>query len=262
MDNKISDKPESINDLIKIGSEIAGGAAGAAIGFFTAGPAGAILGGATGPLLTHTFRNLAAEIKNRILGRQEVVRIGATIAFAAVKIQENISNGQQIRQDGFFQKQPDERTTGEEILEGILLVAQREHQEKKLQFYGNLVANIAFHPEIDRAQANLLIRLGERISYRQICLLALFVHKEKFDLRQEDYTKVESIGGAKVALLQEIYDLYSQGMLNASGVAMFGLGDVTPSKMNVQGTGVMIYNLMELGKVNTQDLNEVAMLLR
>lgn len=264
MANQNSDKSESesIDDLISIGSEIAGGVAGATVGFFTGGPTGAILGGTTAPLLKHVFRNIATEIKHRILGRREEARIGATIAFAAEKIRENIANGQQIRQDSFFQKQIDERAAADEILEGVLLVAQREHQEKKLQFYGNLVANIAFYPEIDRAQANLLIRLGEHISYRQICLLSLFVHKEKFNLRQEDYRNAGSIGEAKVALLQEIYDLYSQGMLNASGEALLGLGDVKSGKMNVQGTGVMLYKLMELWKVDIKDLDAIAILLR
>jgi hypothetical protein len=255
----------AVDDLIKIGSEIAGSAAGATIGFFTAGPAGAALGGATGPLLAYTFSRLGAEMRRRQLGPREELRIGATIAFAAEKIKQKLANGEQIRQDGFFQKQPNERTAADEILEGILLVAQREHQERKLPFYGNLIANIAFHPEIDRAQANLLIRLAERISYRQICLLALFGSpaKQDFGLRQEDYSKAGNIGAARVGLLQEIYDLYSQGMLNASGVALIDLPGVVPGKMNVQGTGAMLYNLMELSRIDLMehDITEIVSLL-
>jgi len=262
MANQINNKSEPINDLINIGSEIAGGATGAAVGFLAAGPTGAVLGGATAPLLTHTFRNLAAEIKRRLLSPREEVRIGATITFAINKIKENIASGQQIRQDSFFQKQLDERAASEEILESILLVAQREPQERKLQFYGNLIANIAFHSEIDKAEANLLISLCERMSYRQICLLSLFAQKERFDLRQENYRNVRNIGGSRVVLLQEIYDLYSQGMLNASGKVLLGLGDIKPAKINVQGTGGMLYELMELWKVDLQDLNKIVMLLR
>lgn len=255
----------AVDDLIKIGSEIAGSAAGATIGFFTAGPAGAALGGATGPLLAYTFSRLGAEMRRRQLGPREELRIGATFAFAAERIKQKLANGEQIRQDGFFQKQPNERAAADEILEGILLVAQREHQERKLPFYGNLIANIAFHPEIDRAQANLLIRVAERISYRQICLLALFGSPEKqnLGLRQEDYSKAGKVGAARVGLLQEIYELYSQGMLNASGVALIDLPGVTPGKMNVQGTGAMLYNLMELWRIDLMghDITEIVSLL-
>ncbi|MCK4351797.1 hypothetical protein KAW65_00125 [candidate division WOR-3 bacterium] len=262
MANPKNNKSESIDDLVTVGSDIAGGVAGASVGFFTAGPGGAVLGGISGPLLAHTFRRLAKEIKHRFLGKREEVRIGATIAFAAEKIQENIANGQQVRQDDFFREQLNERASAEEILEGVLLAAQREHQEKKLQFYGNLVANISFHPEIDRAQANLLIRLGEDISYRQMCLLALFAHKGKFGLRQEDYRGTGNIDATIGVLLQEIYNLYSRGMVNCSGEALLGLKDVRPAKMNVQGAGATLYNLMELWKVSAQELNRLTTLLR
>jgi len=107
-----------------------------------------------------------------------------------------------------------------------------------------------------------LIRLGERISYRQMCLLALFAYKEKFGLRQESYDHAGKIGETRVALLQEIYELDSQGMLNASGTALIDLPGVMPGKMNVQGTGTMLYNLMELWKVDMRDLSEIAMLLQ
>ena len=217
-------------------------------------------------MLAYSFRRLGAEMAQRLLGPREELRIGATLAFAAEKIKSNMEKGEQIRQDGFFQKQPNERAAADEILEGILLVAQREHQERKLPFYGNLIANIAFHPGINRAQANLLIRLAERISYRQLCLLALFGSRDKqgFGLRQEDYTKAENIGEAKVGLLQEIYDIYSQGMLNASGVALIDLGGVTPGKMNIQGMGAMLYNLMELWRIDLRgrDVAEIVSLLQ
>ncbi|CAG1020194.1 hypothetical protein DOJK_00162 [Patescibacteria group bacterium] len=262
MPNSENDRKEDIEELIAIGSDIAGGAAGGAIGFFTAGSVGAVLGGITGPLLSFTFRRLANEIKHRLLGKREEVRIGATIAFAAKKIQENIANGLQVRQDGFFQRQHTERAAAEEILEGVLLAAQREHQEKKLLFYGNLVANIAFHPEIDRAEANLLIRLGEQVSYRQMCLLALFMRLDTSNLRQEDYRSNGNVGTARVALLQEIYALYLQGMLNASGVALLSLADIKPSKIKIQGTGTTLYELMELWKVDMQDIVGIIELLR
>jgi len=259
-------KERTVDDMIKVAAEIAGGAAGATVGFFTAGPAGAALGGGTGPLLAYTFMRLGAEMGRRLLAPREELRIGATFAFAADRIRQKLANGEQIRQDSFFQKQPDERAAADEVLEATLLVAQREHQERKLPFYGNLIANIAFHPEIDRAQGNLLIRLAQRISYRQICLLALFgsPDKQSFALREKDYRNVGSVGIARIGLLQEVYDLYSRGMLNASGEALLGLGDVTPNKMNVQGTGAMLYNLMELWRIDTmgQDISEIVKLLR
>jgi hypothetical protein len=45
-----------------------------------------------------------------------------------------------------FRIAPDDRGVAREILEGVLLAAQKERQEKKVTLYGNLYANIAFDP--------------------------------------------------------------------------------------------------------------------
>lgn len=262
MANKHDANQEPVDELIEVSSDIAGGAAGAAIGFFAGGPIGAIAGGVAAPVMTRSFRKIASEIKSRFLGPREEKRIGATIAFAAEKIKENLDAGQQLRQDDFFEEQPDGRATSDEILEGILLASQREHEEKKLRYFGNLVANIAFHPEINRAEANLLIKIGDRLSYRQLVLIALFVNKQAFNLRQESYRGYTSFTQAQVALLQEVFDLYSQGLLNGGDEALLGMGDTTPAKMNVQGTGATIFNLMELWKIDVREIEEVAKLLR
>jgi hypothetical protein len=262
-----SEKSESIDELLDAGAEIAGGVAGTALGLFAAGPAGAFVGGVATPVVTHFLRKAGIEIKNRLLGPREEVRVGATLRFAAAKIQENLDNGYKIRQDEFFKEQPNERAPIEEVLEGVLLAAQREHEEKKLGFYGTLVANLAFHPEIDRTQANFLIRLGERISYCQMCLIALFVIKDSLRLRQEDYKNLKDIGENRAFLLQEIYELYSQRLLDLTfdgtplGRSLPDIEDLQPARINVTAIGKVLYKLMELAKVNERDLNKFIELL-
>jgi len=56
--------------------------------------------------------------------------------------------------------------------------------------------------------------------------------------------------------------LYLQSMLNASGSALLGPGDINPSKMNVQGTGTVLYQLMELKNIEQSDLNQSLQLLQ
>jgi hypothetical protein len=65
-----------------------------------------------------------------------------------------------------------DRSSAEELLEGVILAAQRESQERKVRFYGYLYSNLVFDPTVDRAHGNYLIRLLDRLSYRQVCLLA------------------------------------------------------------------------------------------
>jgi hypothetical protein len=72
---------------------------------------------------------------------RETKRIGATLTFAAAKIKERLDSGQNLRSDGFFDEDASNRAPADEIAEGVVIAAQREHEEKKLKFYGNLLAS-------------------------------------------------------------------------------------------------------------------------
>jgi hypothetical protein len=259
-ERKTSDS--QIRELVETGSDIAGGAVGGALGYLITGPAGAVVGSASGPAAAVALRYLASEFKQRVLGPREEVRVGAVIAFAGDKIRQNVQQGQRVRQDEFFEEELGERSTADEVFEGVLLAAQREPQEKKIRFYGNLVANIAFHPEIDRDQATFLISLGESLSYRQLCLLRLFAVNNKFRLREKDYREGGLSGAKRIALVQEIYSLTGRGLLSAGGEAVLGVTDIIPGKMSVQGVAATLHSLMELQEISSQDLNRTAHWLR
>ncbi len=250
MANLPNNDTHSLESLIGVGSEIVGGVAGAAIGLLAAGPAGAVAGGAAGPLVTHTLRTLAVELKQRILGHREEVRASATIAYAALKIQENIAFGQQIRQDGFFEDQPDNRSTAEEIFEGVLLIAQREYQEKKLKFYGNLLANIAFRPDIDRDLANAVVREAENMTYRQMCLISLCIRKEEFSKWTEgNWYPVTRDDPRKASLEADANILHERNILGGlqSSDGYYG----------VFVLGRLLDDLMALKDIDKEDLERV-----
>lgn len=249
---------KSLDKLLAVGSEMAGQAAGATIGFLAGGPEGALVGGASAPLMVHSLRSVAAEIKRRVLGPREETRVGAALVFAARKIDENLRQGMKIRDDDFFRGKPSNRAAAHEILEGVLLAAQKEYEERKLPYYGNLLANIAFHKEIDRAQGNLLLRVASSLSYRQLCILSLLSHREKLGLRQKDYRGEGIQGLGLIGILQETFDLYQQGMLNCSGEVMLGLTDVNPGKTTPQGMGAVIAQLMELHRIPEADIKPIA----
>lgn len=219
---------------------------------------GAVVGAGAGPAAARTLRGLAVEFRERVLGHREEVRVGAAISFASAKIQEKLDNGEQPRQDEFFTDEHDNRATAKEVFEGVVLAAQREAEEKKVRLYGNLLANLAFAQDVDRSQANFLIKLGEDLSYRQICLLSLFAKNtlllggnNRLGLRTSDYrgdTSTMSSGLDLIVLLQEVYDLYQRGIVNNGGSAMISGADANPSQMSPVGAAANLYNLMELGE--------------
>lgn len=238
-----------------------------------AGPVGAIAGGAISPLFTRTLKKIGQDIKNRVLSHREEVRVGATLTFAIQKIQDNLNDGQSIREDEFFREKLRERPAAEEILEGVLIASQREHEEKKLKFYGNLVANIAFHPEVSKEQANLLIKLGANISYYQMCLLNLAVNKHSFKLRENDYMLEDSNGQYsdlslnETFTLQEIYDLFLKRLLDFKvdglilGKPIGDLEYINPQTLELKSTGLQLYKLMELHEISENDIKSIAQIL-
>ena len=258
-------KDEMIEFLIESGSEITGATTGAVIGGVVAGPAGAMLGIAGGKAVEKVFSKLGSEIKNRVLSKRENNKIGATATYALEKIDENIKSGKKLRDDGFFENDDTNRSTADEIVEGIMFSAQREHEEKKLKYYGNLVANIAFDKTISREQANQLINISKRLTYRQLKLINLFAINQQLPiqiLRKEDYTNGGVSGCTLISVLQDTLELYNIGLVGGNGSVILEMPYIAPADIRVQGMGAMLYNLMELSKMPYTELEDLIEVLK
>jgi len=263
-EDKQSDEKRIIKKIIDLGSEITGAATGAGLMGILFGPEASVAGAAAGTTVVYTIKNSISEFAGRLLGQREQIRIGAVYRYIYAKIEENKTKGMKIRDDDFFKKQPNDRSTAEEIFEGILLAAKGEYEEKKLKFMGNLFANLAFSPDIDRAQANLLIRIAQHCSYRQLCILSLFNEKNP-DLRKDKYENEPGkiITGAKrIAILTEILDLCLQGLIIKGKDMVNYLGNIAPAEMECKAYGLFLYSLMELWNIDKNDIDEIVSYLK
>lgn len=274
-------KPNAENNL---GKKVAGGAIGGAVGglvgslagFAVAGPMGALggsilgnsVGNASAPLIEHAFQRVSAEFMQRQLSQREERRIVSVLDYVADKVTANFASGLKVRQDSFFSDDEHDRSAADEIFEGVLLAAQREYQEKKIPYYGTLFANIAFHPEISRAQANLLIRLAEQLSYRQLCVLQIFATNTLYGI--EGHTKTsrftsyssyrQEIPSPYWSLLSEIYELYTQGYLRYSfsiKEALLYPLDLDLNYLHPTDLTNNLRKLMELDRLDNDDLSEI-----
>lgn len=125
------------------------------------------------------------EIAERGLSPRQEIRVGQVYLQASTLITTRVLSGETVRQDGFFEGPG---SAGYELAEGILLVARDTFEERKLPFLGNLVGNIAFASTIDPYTANFVLRLAERLSWLDLCLIAIFDDDEQFpmpDLEQD-----------------------------------------------------------------------------
>lgn len=256
------EKSSGIRSLINAGAEIAGGAVGGALGFLAGSPAGGALIGAAGTAVAMSLKHIGQEASGRLLGQREAIRVGGVLALAAEELRQRIEQGEHVRTDGFFERNPAGRSDAEEVAESVLLKSQREPEEKKIPYMAHLLASVAFDPEIGAHMAHQITKAAEQLTYRQLCLMKLAVVKDRFGLRAADYRGQRSFPKVLYQILYECLDLYHRGFVNFGGEVAFGPTDVAPGKMTLQGLGGDIFNLMKLALIPNEDLDPIAAQLK
>ncbi|MBN8857030.1 MAG: hypothetical protein J0H29_01505 [Sphingobacteriales bacterium] len=254
-----------VKGIIETGAEITGGIGGALIGTALAGPVGLVIGGASGPIMAKMLKEFGVEIQKRIVGPREEKRIGAAYFYAIEKILQNKESGKEIRDDGFFTADDSGRSAAEEIFEGIILKSQREYEEKKIRYFGNLMGNISFDPLVDRAYANQLIKTAEQLSYNQLCLLKIIFmsgNSKEITLRKKNYREPgTNLSREMITVLYDIIDLENRHLIINSTSHVFGITDINPGEFEVQGNGNALVTLMELKEIPDVDYGRLMALL-
>lgn len=168
---------DAADRLWKSGSELTGAVSGAALGGLVGGPPGAILGAGAGSAIGLALKEFA----HRVLSRRERIRIGAAFQYASSAFQELLDADRTVRTDDFFTTN-DGRSTADEVTEGVLIAAQRQHEERKVEHLGYMLANLAFEPQIDRNLANWAIKTAEELTWAQYVILALIGAEDRASL--------------------------------------------------------------------------------
>jgi hypothetical protein len=256
------EKSGGLERLIEAGSGLAGAVGGAAIGArLTSDPAAVIAAAAGG---SAAFSSVLNEIGQRLLGHREQMRVGGTAIYAAKAYSERIARGDALRDDDWFDERPHGRSIAAGICEGTLLIAQREHEERKIEFLGYLLANMSFESAIDEFLANWLLRTAEDLTWSQLVLLAMIRRKDRFNL------PAISIGESGIdwtpwGLHQQLADL-GYGKRGYIGVPRPDTGPKRPGTFSIPridldlrhqqllSGGVLLYALMGLELVPERDI--------
>ncbi len=282
-----SDK-DKVQQLLSHGSELAAAAVVGALGFLAGGPATAAGAAVLGAALTKGTQALLADFANRQLSHREEMRVGAVAAFVIDGLRKRLEEGWRPRNDDFFTLSISGRSTAEEIFEGVLQKAKNDHQEKKLEYYANIFIAAAFDENFTPETINHILTVAEPLTYRQLCLLALFSRPQPFALRDMDYhvpqqaydenpygydETPQASGESRHAysetanVLAEIFDLcqhslvrcYKPGAKSArERIPILGLSDIRPSWMVRISFGDRLYELMQLHSLPNDDLKTVA----
>jgi len=253
-------KGSAAQEIANTGADTAGATTGATLGMFFGGPGGAVFGSAVGPPLSHDFRKIGAEINNRYISTREDKRVASALQHAIERTGEKLEEGKEIRNDGFFDEETDSRSTADEIIEGALIAAQREHEERKIEYIGSLIANICFDESLDSSQSNALISTAERMSWRQIRILSYISRLQEFTGRNReahtfDFVSIRGLELPPDDFLHEFSELQQMRLL--MDLEAFMDFPLDPEKYVVSKFGRQLYSLMELDSVEISVLQEI-----
>ena len=251
------EKNKIVDEFADIGGSVAGALAGAGIGAVIAGPVGIAGGAIAGTAIEKVIQRIGKEIQEKFLSKAESRKIETVYSCAKEKIESNLKNRKALRNDDFFSKMIDDRSSSEEILEGTIFAAQREHEEKKLPYLANLYANINFDSTINRQMANQLIKIASDITYRQIVILYVigsYQTNPQLVPKRRDRIFEGIQGYEKISIASEILDLYRRSLVFSENVIL-DKGGFTPSLLKLAGNGAFLYNLMEL---STMQFDKIA----
>lgn len=190
--------------------------AGAAVGF-TAEFLQAVPSGAGGPIASGVAAVLK-EVTARLLSPRERARIDAVTDIATYRISARLLAGHTCRSDGFFDHL--EPGPSMELLEAVLLKARDSFEEKKVRHLGLFYANLVFSDYVSPESAHFLLKELERLTYRQLCLLALVGAKKSLDveaLRRPEHSDPELEAIKREEMDLHSSDLGTKGLLCGAG---------------------------------------------
>lgn len=257
---EIDEGDSTLPEVVDTGADSVGAGIGAVIGTFLGGPAGAAAGATLGPPLSDALRRVGAEINKRYISPREDQRVASALRYAVERAEEIMETGEEPRDDGFFGGEVDNRSTADEIIEGALIASQREHEERKIEYIGYLIANICFDYSVDRSNSNVLINTAENMNWRQLVVLSYLHRMQEFAGLQDenhifDTNRVRGVVPPPDDFLKEVSEL--QRMRILLDLEAFIDFPLDLGKYMVSRLGEQLYSLMELERIADSELVEI-----
>jgi hypothetical protein len=263
---------DRIASFIDDGSAIAGGLAGLAI-TAVAGPVAGVGGGVA---VARVAKTVGLAVWERLLEPLQRRRAAGVFAVAVGRAEERLDSGETVRSDGFLDTDREGNSPASELLEGTMIHAANAYQERKVPYMGFLWSSLLFRADITQDYAHLLLRLADRLTYRQLQALAYFAENANSDELTRLEAKREEEGhwpfadGLGIELNELGGDLGLLGLAQADGTVIrvagtWNGGDLERANLwqiAVTSLGRNLYELMELGRIPEQEKRRILDLIR
>lgn len=189
-------------------SGVAGSVAGAAVGSI-GGLEGMAAGALAGQFVPEVLAAAVREFRERVLSPRERERTDRVLAQIAEEVSARVAAGEAPRSDWFEEGDRD----GVELMEGVALVASREYRERKQPFIARFYASLVFRPDVSGAQAEQLLAIIGRMTWRQVVAVAAVARRLHVADAQDLFRQRAAQGGpVSDGMLEEMDDLADLGV--------------------------------------------------
>ena len=202
-------------------------------------------------MLSPMIKDVSIEMYGRVLSDLQVHRVKDVICQIIDKITLKLSNGKQFRADSFVTKE--NGIMLKQTLEGLLLNAMEEFENKKVDSYSDLFANLCFDERVTFEQAIAIIRIVKQLSYRQLCIIALAQQNNLQTVSWDVKFKQSSSLNQYADFFSEVLSLYNLRILQQTG---FGIS-LSMTNLSLSQFGILIAKQLGLNTVPASDIEQV-----
>ena len=152
-----------------------------------------------------------------LMSERQSARLFQWAQQAAEGIAQRLANGEKYREDGFFEETPTDRSKIDEVVESTLKKVMDTTEEPKIKFMANLTENVHFDSDFDIDTYRRLLNYLEELTYRQLCIVKLFMNVNQLDL--------DSFGNPNVtqnlfSILTDCFEVCDKGFVNSRNPLM------------------------------------------
>ena len=152
-----------------------------------------------------------------LISKRQTVRLFQWGTQAAEGIAQRLANGEKYREDGFFDETPSNRAKIDEVVESTLKKVMETTEEPKIKFMANLTENVHFDSDFDLDTYRRILKILDELSYRQLCIIKLFMNVDQIDL--------DSLGNSNVthslsSILTDCFEVSDKGFINSGNLLM------------------------------------------
>lgn len=190
--------------------------------------AAASLGDPTGGALMQfgvVLTERAVDYAERVQSEREHQRSAAALITGCNKVQERLSKGEEIRDDGFFRARTGQPVPAQVVIDGVLTKARAQYEERKAILIGNLLANGTFDASLSADDLSWMLSTVDRLTFRHLLILAAFAEKVPSGWHSNNVGQIHT---RSPVVFTQIEELRSAGLIN--GRASFAVDiDISPS---------------------------------